>query len=115
MFNNWVGYAPLWTKFHIGDQLRHGFSEPYTTWSSKHKDLDTVTNPPTTEGIIKLHNKSVKHVYFQGRLDRIDSIIQQLDVAEVSMHRKYRIMVCFNFCFDIYWFLSLFVSFKFCL
>ena len=96
MLNNCVGLAPLWTKFNIGDQLEHGISEPYTTWSSTHKDLDTVTNPPTTQGILELHNKSVKHVYLQDRIDRIDRIIQKLNAAKVSFHRQYRIMVSFN-------------------
>ena len=49
-------------EFHIGNQLKPGISEPYTTWSSTRRDLDTVTNPPTTQGILELHNKSVKHV-----------------------------------------------------
>ena len=48
-------FLPLsWTKFHIEDQLKHSISEPYTAWSSMYKDLDTVTNPPTTQGVIEL-------------------------------------------------------------
>ena len=64
---------------------KHGVSEPYTPWSSTLKDLNAVTNPPTTQGIMELHNKSVKYVYLQGRIDRIGSIIQQLHVAKVTM------------------------------
>ena len=62
MLNNWAGLAPLWRKFLIGGQLKHVISAPCTTLSSIHKDLDSVTNIPTTQGIIELHNKSVKHV-----------------------------------------------------
>ena len=60
MLNNWV--APLWTKFHIGDQLRHGISKPITTWNSTDKDLNAVVNPSTTKGIIGLCNKLKKYV-----------------------------------------------------
>ena len=85
------------------------------TWENqKRKDV------MKSQRIFKLHNKSLKHVYLQGRIDRIDSIIQQLFfsiqqlvVSKVSLHHQYRILVCFKFCFDIYWFLSLFVPFEF--
>ena len=60
MLNNWV--ATLWTKFHIGDQLRHGISEPFTNWNSTDRDLNAVANPLTTKGIIGLRNKLKKYV-----------------------------------------------------
>ena len=86
----------MWTKFHVGNQSRHGHSEPYTTWALSYQDFDAIVNPPTPQGIIELHNKSLKHVCLNDRIDRIDRIDQQLDVAKVLLHRQYWIIVCFH-------------------
>ena len=57
MLDNWVGLAPLWRKFLIGGQLKHLISAPYTTSSSTHKGLDSVTTP-----LPPLHKASMSYI-----------------------------------------------------
>ena len=75
LLNNWIRLAPLWTKFHVGNQSRHRHSEPYTNWALSYQNFDAIVNPPTTQGIIELRNKLLKHVYLNGRIYRIDRIV----------------------------------------
>ena len=72
--NNWCGLIPLWTSLHLGDQGRHGNSEVYLAWSQHFIERDCVKDPPRTQGIIELHNKSVKHISNYSKKDPVDKV-----------------------------------------
>ena len=54
--NNWCGLIPFWTSIHLGDQGRHGSSEPYRLWSKHFANRACIVEPPRTQGIIEFHN-----------------------------------------------------------
>lgn len=89
--NNWCGILPLWTRFHLGDQGRHGKTTPYTQWSKIFSDLDCIVNPPKTQGIVEFHHKSVKHVSLNSKRDRIDNVISNLFISKKSKHMQFLI------------------------
>ena len=89
--DNWRGLIPLWTCLHLGDQGRHGTSPVYKMWSDKFRNLECVINPPRTQGIIELHQKSVKHITLNSKRERLDSVIKNLCVAKKSKLRQLEI------------------------
>ena len=60
--NNWCGLIPFWTSIQLGDQGRHGKSEPYKLWSEHFSDRACIKDPPRTQGIIEFHHKPLKHL-----------------------------------------------------
>ena len=82
ILNNWRGILPLWTSFHLGDQGRHGTTEPYLQWSKTFSDHECIKNPPRTQGIIEMHNKSVIHITMNSKRDRPDKIISNLFISK---------------------------------
>ena len=49
--NNWCGFIPFWTSIHLGDQGRHGKSEPYKLWSEHFSDRACIKDPPRTQDL----------------------------------------------------------------
>ena len=85
ILNKWCGILPLWTSFHLGDQGRHGSTEPYLEWSKRFAEKEYIKNPPRTQGIVEMHNKSVKHVTLNSKRNRIDRIISNLYIKNPSI------------------------------
>ena len=93
ILNNWCGILSLWTSFHLGDQGRHGSTGAYLEWSKKFAEKECIKNPPRTQGIVEMHNKSVKHITLNSKRDRIDRIISNLYISKKSKHRQYTILL----------------------
>ena len=91
LLNNWCGLIPLWTSLHLGDQGRHGTSEVYINWSNIFRTYDCVVNPPKTQGIVELHQKSAKHISLNSKRERIDNVISSLCIHKKSKLRQYEI------------------------
>ena len=89
--NNWCGLIPFWTSIHLGNQGRHGKSEPYKLWSEHFSDRACIKDPPRTQGIIEFHHKSLKHVTLNSKRDRLDGVVSNLLVAKISKHRQFEI------------------------
>ena len=84
---------PFWTSVHLGDQGRHGKTEPYRLWSEKFAKRSCVIDPPRTQGIIEFHNKSVKHITLNSKRNRLDGVVSNLLVAlKISKHRQFEIV-----------------------
>ena len=93
LLKNWCGILPLWTSFHLGDQVRHGNSAPYQDWSDNFAKYDCVVDPPRTQGIVELHNKCLKHITLNSHRERLDEVIKNLFVSKKSKHRQFQIML----------------------
>ena len=52
---------------------------------------DCITDPPSTQGIVEMHDKSVKHISLNGERERIDQVISNLFVSKISKHRQFAI------------------------
>ena len=89
--NNWCGFIPFWTSIHLGDQGRHGKSEPIKFRSEHFSDRACIKDPPRTQGIIEFHHKSLKHVTLNSKRDRLDGVVSNLLVAKISKHRQFEI------------------------
>ena len=77
---NWCGLIPFWTSVHLGDQGRHGKTEPYRLWSENFAKRSCVIDPRRTQGIIEFYNKSVKH---------ITGVVSNLSVAKIPKYRQF--------------------------
>ena len=89
---NWCGLIPFWTSVHLGDQGRHGKTEPYRLWSEKFAKRSCVIGTPRTQGIIEFHNKSVNHITLSSKRNRLDGVVSNLLVAKISKHRQFEIV-----------------------
>ena len=76
---------------HLGDRGRHGTSEVYINWSNKFGSYDCVVNPPKTQGIVELHQKSAKHISLNSKRERIDNVISSLCIHKKSKLRQFEI------------------------
>ena len=91
LLNHWCGLAPLWASFHLGDQGRHGRSSVYENWKNVFSKIQCIQDRPKTQGIVKYHHKSLKHIEVPKRRNRLDNIVKQLFDFNVSKHRQYAI------------------------
>ena len=89
--NNWCGLLPLWTSLHLGNQGRHGSTEVYEQWTNKFCDAECVKNPPKTQGIIELHEKSAKHITMNSKRERLDNVVSNFYLAKKSKLRQFEI------------------------
>ena len=71
-------------KIHLKDQAKHSQKKPYLDWSNSFSDRDCVINPRKTQGIIELHQTSTKHVTLSTNTQRVDSVIADLKLKEIS-------------------------------
>ena len=60
--NNWTGLASLWSNMHLRDQIKHSKEKPYLEWSKA-----CVIDPPKMQGIIEVHQKITKNIYYSGQ------------------------------------------------
>ena len=86
--DNWCGLLPFWTCLHLGDQGRYGSSDVYKQWSDKYSSINCVKNPPRTQGIVELHQKSAKHISMNSKRERLDNVVANLFWAKISKHRQ---------------------------
>ena len=81
----------FWISLHLGDQGRHGSSQPYDIWSKNFASRSCVVEPPKTQGIIEFHNKSVKHITMNSKRDQIDKVVSNLCLDKRSKSRQFEI------------------------
>ena len=48
LLDNWCGLISFRTSLHLGDQGRHGSSQPYDIWSKNFTSGSCVVEPPRT-------------------------------------------------------------------
>ena len=75
-------WLPLWASLHLGNQGRHGSTEVYEQWTNKFWDAECVKNPPKTQGIIELHQKSAKHITMNSKRERPDNVVSKYEEWE---------------------------------
>ena len=73
----------FWTSLHLGNQGRHGSSQPYDIWPKNFASRSCVVELPRTQGIIEFNNKSVKHITTNSKRGRIDEIVSNLFLPSV--------------------------------
>ena len=60
----------------------------YTQWSAKFSAYDCVKDPPKTQGIVKFHQKSVKHITMNSKRQRLDDVVANLYIFKKSKYRQ---------------------------
>ena len=91
LLNNWCRIAPLWTSFHLGDQSKHGYTNPYLDWRELNVQKASVINPPKTQGILELHHKSTKRTVLSSSKERIDNLVTCLVELKEAKRRAYNV------------------------
>ena len=86
-----MAYFPLWTSLHLGNQGRHGSTDVYEQWANKFCDAECVKNPPKTQGIIELHQKSAKHITINSKRERLDNVVSNFYLSKKSKLRQLEI------------------------